>query len=171
MRHLLTCLCLVACTACGQNQNPPVQPGRSATPDIPLAAQIEAVRTGGAIEIRVSTKFTRQDLVPILALKNLVRLNLSETDLTDDDVEQIAALPKLETLRIDSLQMTDTSMAHLARSKTLRHLILLDVPITDAGLLHLADCESLESLYLINTRVTEDGYSALMRQRPTLHVH
>lgn len=160
---LLLLASLLACDAKPAPQAPAAEPS--------LIVQIEKVRTGQSTEIRLSPRFSRTNLPAIVALPELVRLNLNETDLTDEDVKQLASMPKLETLRFSSPSVTDASLAHLATSKTLRHLLLFDTPITDLGLAHLASLDSLESLYLTNTRVTDAGLSALLQRRPTLHVH
>lgn len=165
LRPLFT-LCILLIAGCGHESTKPVE-----SAELPLDVQIQNVEQEVAAEIRVTKPFARSQLPRIVALSNLVRLNLSETDLTDEDAKQIAALPMLETLRFSSPTITDQTLLYLATSPTLRHLILSDSPITDAGLAHLAELKTLESLYLTNTRVTDAGLSALLQRRPTLHVH
>ena len=138
-----------------------------------IAEQAEIVRSGLSSQIRIDRGLVRdEDLKVLEGLEsNLLRVNLSRTEITDAGLALLCRLKNLEQLRLSSPHVTDFGMANLKKLEKLRFLHLLDAPITDAGLDQLHGLTSLESVYLDRTQVTDDGIARLLEALPRIHLH
>jgi len=81
--------------------------------------------------------FGKNAIQPLSQLTNIMRLNLSNTNITDDEVSLLQSL--------DSLH----------------YLNLVGTKISAAGILHLQKLRSLHLLFLYQTRVTSEDYKKL----------
>lgn len=168
MRRSLILLLVPFIAACDR------EPVASPPPDNPpLVEQIESVRAGRSVRIRLTNAtFTDDDAAEVASLEPLQQLLLDDTRLTDEGLRRLAALPNLATFRFGSDHVTDAGFAHLAAMPALRHLIITRAPVTDGALQHLRGMEKLESLYLADTpRITEGGLAELRSALPQLHIH
>jgi uncharacterized membrane protein/mono/diheme cytochrome c family protein len=97
-------------------------------------------------------------------------LDLSNAQLP---AEAWAALPALKNLTRLHLQQSNVTDAQLIGLKGLAHLEYLNLygtAVTDAGLVHLEGIKSLKSLYLWQTKVTPAGVRQLQQKLPELRV-
>ena len=106
---------------------------------LPVAEQITWLKLGG-------TKITDGGLKDIAKLKNLTKLHLEHTGLTDQGIAQIKALPHLEYLNI------------------------IDTKIGDAGLKNIATLKGLRSIYVWQSAVTDSAVAQTARQTPGLQI-
>ena len=97
----------------------------------------------------------------IARLKNLKTLRLRSTYITDDGLGALAGIPELVELDLADTGLSDTGLAGIATLKHLRVLNLRGAQVSDAGLAHLALMENLVDLNLYRTRVTNAGIPRL----------
>jgi hypothetical protein len=91
-------------------------------------------------------------------MKNLEKLQLYGTDLSDAGAQHLANLTKLLELRISGI--TDEDFKYVGRLPKLKTLTIFKTA-TDAGLKHLAGLEQLETLFLWTTAVKGPGLKDL----------
>jgi hypothetical protein len=136
-----------------------------------------ALRDLARLEVLVlgAAPISDDGLAAVRGMRELKRLNVTDTRITDDGLAILAELPKLESLRIGGALITDQGMAHLKKLKQLKALILHDCPLTDGSLSYLREMRHLESLYLFGTSISDQGLSGLeeaLRAGPwPVHVH
>jgi hypothetical protein len=142
-------------------------------PEASLTEQAQAVREGKSDTIRLDqTPTSDADLEPLDGLEDrLVRINLSDTSLTDAGLARLCRFERLEQLRVMSPDVTDAGLAHLKDLPHLRHLHLIGAPVSDAGLEHLHALSGLESLYLDGIRASDAAIARLIEALPKVHVH
>lgn len=138
-----------------------------------LAEQAKAVRAGRADEVRLErTQVTDADLVALDGLEDkLVRLNLSQSSISDEGLEQLAHFHRLTQLRLASDRITNEGLSHLQNLTQLRHLHLIGAPITDVGLAKLQSISTLDSLYIDGAELTDTGVSQFIKASPQVHFH
>jgi len=105
----------------------------------PLAEQIAWLKLGG-------TKITDASLKTIAKLKNLNKLHLEHTGITDAGITNVKSLPYLE------------------------YINLVDTKITDKGLKDVAVVKGLKSVYVWKSAVTDSGVSQIRKQHPGLMI-
>lgn len=105
----------------------------------PLSEQIVWVKLSG-------TKITNQAAATLAKLKNLQKLHLENTAISDATIKKIKDLPLLT------------------------YLNLVNTQVSDAGIKELSSAKKLSSLHLWKTKVTEAGMAALKQAHPTLDV-
>lgn len=94
-------------------------------------------------------QLTRQIVKPLVALKNLMRLELDQIPLKADDVAELARLPKLETLGLSNTTIDDEGAMHLSQMPSLKSLVIQGCAISEAGVERL--CERNPSLTVFPT--------------------
>ncbi|MBX3447907.1 MAG: serine/threonine protein kinase [Planctomycetaceae bacterium] len=80
------------------------------------------------------TKCTDNAAATIAGWKNLKRLRLAWTDVTDRCLKDLKLLPDLELLLIYHTNLTDAGLADLAQCRNLRHVSVTETKVTDAGI-------------------------------------
>ncbi|MCZ6651739.1 MAG: hypothetical protein O7D91_01750 [Planctomycetota bacterium] len=96
--------------------------------------------------------------------KDILRLDLVSTKITDAGLEHIAALTALQSLILDNCaQITDAGLEHIAALTRLQSLSLDHcTQITDAGLRQVANLTGLQYLSLIRCKqITKSGWQYL----------
>ncbi len=93
------------------------------------------------------------------SLKQLKRLTLSDTAITDNGLKALASLTKLEALLLPS-GITDRGIAALISLVSLKELDLTRTLVSDRGLETLRSLKNLKILYL-NNRITDQGIATL----------
>jgi serine/threonine protein kinase len=98
-------------------------------------------------------------LAPLRHLKNLRRLDLSESEdhaITDEGLEHIKGLTNLESLDLERAVITDVGVKKLAGMTKLRQLWLFGA-FTDTGMETLAHFPDLEELLIFSNGITDAG--------------
>ncbi len=164
------CLTIFA-LGCTWESNPNAAPPSSH--EASLSEQAQAVREGHSDTIRLDhTTVGDDDLRQLDGLEDkLLRINLSQTSLTDAGLARLCRFERLEQLRVMSPEVTDAGLAPLQDLPHLRHLHLIGAPLGDAGLEHLHALSDLESLYLDGIRASDAAIARLIEALPKVHVH
>ena len=94
--------------------------------------------------------------------KDLKRLDLSFTYITDRGIEKLQQLQQLEELNLHTAEfITDAAMSYLRANKRLRKLVLRGTDITDVSLPYIAELTNLRSLDLSQTMLGDGGLESL----------
>ena len=104
-------------------------------------------------------------LAPLAKMKNLRRLNLLGTLVTDEGLKHLSGLTELEDLDLYGVKVTDSGIEHLSKLKKLRRLNLLGAQISDASAGILSGLKELRELNLYRSRITNAGLAKLHRLR------
>lgn len=104
----------------------------------------------------VRAKVTDADLVHLVPLTDLQRLNIQHMQITNDGLVYLQGLTNLRYLVLNE-EITDAGLVHLANLKRLEWLCLAQTKLTGDGLKHLQGLRSLKDLNLINTPLTDSG--------------
>jgi Leucine-rich repeat (LRR) protein len=108
--------------------------------------------------------------------EDLVKLDLSETAVTDEGLKELLPLKKLNTLYLPGGQyhstVTDKGLAVLAKLTNLTTLSLAGTQVTDAGLKELAKLTNLTTLILpaSQEKVTSAGEAELQKMLPNCKI-
>jgi hypothetical protein len=111
--------------------------------------------------------------------KPVIKVLLSDTQITDAGLEHLKGLTSLKRLDLYSTQITDAGLEHLKGLTGLQSLDLRSTQITDAGLEHLKGLTSLKRnavqdvgawLDLSSTRVTDTGIKKLQEALPNCRI-
>lgn len=89
--------------------------------------------------------------------KNLVLLNIGNTQVTDDGLGYFKDCPKLRVLGLDCTQTGDRGLANFKDCKGLESLWLNNTLLTDVGLSNFKGCSNVVNLSLHSTKVTDAG--------------
>lgn len=164
------CLAMSTVGCIGESNPDAAPPG---PPEASLSDQAQAVRDGRADTIRLDHTTVRDnDLEQLDGLEDkLLRVNLSQTSLTDTGLAHLCRFKQLEQLRLMSPDLTDAGLACLKDLEHLRFLHLMGAPLGDAGLEHLQVLSGLESLYLDGIRASDAAITRLIEALPKVHVH
>ena len=87
-----------------------------------------------------------QDLKPLSSARNLRRLELIHTSITDAGMGYLGGLAALEQLTISNADITDGGLRSISCLRELRILSLRGNKITDAGIVHLENLAKLREL-------------------------
>ena len=98
--------------------------------------------------------------------RNLERLFLRRTQVTDQGLRELSSLTNLRYLSLAKTKITDEGLVYLKRLTKLTMLELSDTDISDEGLKHLQGLNSLQYLYLDGTKVTKKGVKELQAALP-----
>lgn len=145
-------------------------------------AVAEIKKCGGKVDLDADKSVVRVDysqsiitddgLAVLKALPTLRVLQLNGTQISDRGLEQIKVLTALEVLDLNSTGVTDKGLAHLKGLKQLRTLELGDCgEVTNDGVAHLKELAGLEKLFLSGTQINDSGLVHLrgLTKLQTLH--
>jgi len=104
-----------------------------------------------------NTKITDKSMPAIGSLAELETIYLNGTGITDEGLKSLANLKKLRTLWLDRTAITDAGMAHLTGLPALTWIRFEETKVTDAGLLKLAEIKTLTSVGVRKSAITDDG--------------
>ena len=96
-------------------------------------------------------------MVTLERLKNLRRLYLRNTPITDEGLKHLSGLTALEELDLYGTSLTDRGIAFLRNLTAIRKLNLLGAEVTDAGAEMLARLSHLRELNLYRSHVSNAG--------------
>jgi hypothetical protein len=108
-------------------------------------------------------------LVPIA--KNIHKLDLSRTKITDADLANVQGMGHLASLVLSMTDITDAGLSHLKNLGELEFINLYQTKVTDAGLKNLEAMQKLKKLYAWQSMVTEAGATTLKGKIPGLAVN
>jgi hypothetical protein len=111
------------------------------------------------------------DLVPVGTLRELERLDLNRSPVTDSGLIHLRGLTRLRRLVLVGPKVSDAGLDHLAGLTGLESLILTDAPITDTGLVRLKELIKLKEVSLAGTAVTDAGVRELQQALPLLRAN
>ncbi len=98
--------------------------------------------------------------------KNIVQLNLSNSNVDDNMLAAVKDMPHLNRLYLEQTAITDKGLANLDGLQYLEYLNLYQTKVTDAGLPILQKLPKLRSLFLWQSGVTPDGVAKFASQKP-----
>ena len=93
----------------------------------------------------------------VATLKNLERLNVTLTPLTDAFLKPLGVLTKLRVVSFASAKCTGEGFAHLGAWQAVENLNFHYTPVNDAGLKEIARLKNLERLEIVHTHFTDAG--------------
>ncbi|HEY6978656.1 MAG TPA: c-type cytochrome domain-containing protein [Chitinophagaceae bacterium] len=93
--------------------------------------------------------------------KQLVWLNLANTNIDDASLSTIAQLTNLVRLHLENTRVTDKGLQRLQSLSNLRYLNLVGTKITAEGVMQLKGLKKLQSLYLYQTNIDKKYFAAL----------
>lgn len=135
---------------------------------------VQKDKTGAIVDVDLtSTWVTDADLSRIAALKQLRKLNLSYTKISDLGLEHLRDLENVTYLNCYYCEfISDGGIAYLKRWTNLEHLNLRGTEVTSRVFEHIANMKKLKTLDVGFSRVNDDGFDALasLEKLEELHI-
>ncbi|REA60439.1 ribonuclease inhibitor [Dyadobacter luteus] len=100
----------------------------------------------------------------------IVWLKLGKTKVTDAGMEQISTLKNLNRLHIEYTAVSDEGLKMLKGLPYLEYLNLIGAKVTDKGLNDIAAMKSLRSLYVWKTEASDSGIIGVRKANPGLTI-
>jgi hypothetical protein len=113
------------------------------------------------LNLRFAEYVTDEGLAAIRGWKQLKRLNVHGTKISDTSLEHISGITTLESLNIGSAMITDVGLERLASLPKLRELTMGGNELGDAGLQALRQMPGLAYLDLIGRQGTDSNVWAI----------
>tara|TARA_B100001093_G_scaffold22385_3_gene19936 strand:- start:365 stop:2413 length:2049 start_codon:yes stop_codon:yes gene_type:complete len=105
-------------------------------------------------------KIENKHISALLKIKNqLVKLDLSNTDLKDNQLSKLNSLKNLKYLKLNNTNTTDKGLKNI--NKNLESLNLNDTDISYSGFLSFLEDSRLKNAYLWNTKITSSQQKML----------
>jgi hypothetical protein len=114
----------------------------------------------------IGEDITDAEVDHLTGLRNIRKLWLYKTAVTDAGLARLRAFGKLEYLSLRGTKVTDAALADLSVLPSLRKLHLAETAVTDASLPHLSSMRNLEYLGLDHTAITDKGIEELKTASP-----
>jgi hypothetical protein len=115
-------------------------------------------------------ELTDDGLALVAALKNVVALNLKNTQITSAGLVHLKGLTKLRRLHLEKTAVDDDGLVHLAGLTNLEYLNLYGTKISNKSLSQITSLKKLRRLYVWQTDVTDEGVAQLAKALPELKV-
>lgn len=100
----------------------------------------------------------------------LIWIDASKLELPDSFYHQLSHFKNLERLHLDGSNVSDANLASIAQLPKLSYLNLYNSQVSDAGLKHLQDKANLERIFLTNTQTSKAGIEALQSAQSDLEI-
>ena len=97
-------------------------------------------------------------------------LKLGGTKISDQSLKEIARFKNLNKLHLEHTAVTDAGIADLKSLSYLQYVNLFDTKISDSGLKNIARMKSLRSVYVWQSGVTDSVVSQVGKQYPGLSI-
>lgn len=102
--------------------------------------------------------------------EQIVWLKLGGTKITDAAAAEIGQLKNLNKLHLEYTSLSDVGLSQLKNLPYLEYLNLIGTKVSDAGLQSLVGIKSLKNVYVWKSAVTKEGIAKLKKARPDLVV-
>ena len=102
--------------------------------------------------------------------EQIIWLKLGGTKVTDASTKEIVKLKNLNKLHLEYTAVTDAGLTELKDLQYLEYINLVGTKVTDAGLKNLASSKSLKNIYIWKSAVTENGVAEVQKLHPDLHI-
>jgi len=96
--------------------------------------------------------------------KQIVELDLSNSNVTDNVLSDIKKLENLKKIRLDNTPITDNALKHLTALKKLKLLNIHNTTVTNSGLEELLNSVKPKNIYTWNTKV-EDAFAKTLEKK------
>lgn len=107
-------------------------------------------------------------LAPIA--QQIAWLKLGDTKITDAALKEITKFKNLNKLHLEHTTVTDAGISNLKNLPLLEYINLVDTKVGDAGLKEAATFKGLRSVYVWQSAVTDSAVSEVIRKYPGLMV-
>ncbi len=97
------------------------------------------------------------------SLKNIITLNLSESNTNDNNISNITILNTLQILNLNKTKITNKALKYISQLNKLKYINFSNCNISDQGIKQLSKLKGLEILILQKTQITNKGLSYLKR--------
>jgi imidazolonepropionase-like amidohydrolase len=97
------------------------------------------------------------------AYREVVKVDLNNTKITDADLKHLEKFTELEWLDLRITPVTDEGVAHLTGLRKLKFLNLFRTNLSDKGLASLRGMSDLETLLIGGTKITDAGLANVER--------
>jgi hypothetical protein len=116
-------------------------------------------------------KFSDKDIALLLPVAEQVTwLKLGGTQITDGGLKDLAKLKNLTKLHLEHTGVTDQGIAQIKSLPHLEYLNVIDTKIGDAGLKDIASIKGLRSIYVWQSAVTDSAVAQTARKTPGLQI-
>jgi uncharacterized membrane protein len=116
-------------------------------------------------------QFGDKEIALLLPLSQQITwLKLGNTKISDNALKDIAKLKNLTKLHLEHTTVTDKGIAELKSLPHLEYLNMMDTKVGDTGLKTIAGIKGLRSVYIWQSAVTDSGISQTSKQYPALMV-
>ena len=117
-----------------------------------------------------SSAITDSGLKEFAAFKNVIELDLRQTEIADQGLDHLNLLTNLSYLYLDDTAITNQGIKKLSPFKNLKSLSLKNLPINDAAIDTLTSLNNLKYINLTGTKVTTAGISKLKQALPETRI-
>lgn len=116
-------------------------------------------------------QFSDKDIALLLPVAEQVTwLKLGGTQITDGGLKEIAKLKNLTKLHLEHSGVTDQGIAQIKSLPHLEYLNVIDTKMGDAGLKNIASMKGLRSIYVWQSGVTDSAVAQAAKQSPGLQI-
>ncbi len=110
----------------------------------------------------IDSSVSNEELQLLLQLKKqLIWLNLANTNINDASLSIIAQLNNLTRLHLENTLITDKGMQQLRSLSNLQYLNIVGTKVSSQGLVQLKGLKKLQLLFLYQTNINAKEYAAL----------
>lgn len=102
--------------------------------------------------------------------EQIVWLKLGGTQITDASLKEIAKLKNLNKIHLDHTAVTDVGLSQLKNLPYLEYINLVNTQVSDSGLKDIAAMKGLKSVYVWQSAVTDDAVSQVSKQYPNVRI-
>lgn len=115
--------------------------------------------------------FGDQEMALLLPVAEQVTwLKLGSTQVTDAALKEVAKLKNLTKLHLEHTAITDQGLAQIKGLPHLEYLNIIDTKVGDAGLKNIAAMQGLRSIYVWQSAVTDSAVAQTARQHAGLQI-
>lgn len=100
--------------------------------------------------------------------KNIIWLNLANSNFTNESLRPLSEFVNLEKLRLEKNPIGNESLKHLSTLNYLNALNLYKTNVDATGLIQLKELDSLKSVYLWQTQVDQATLQKEFEDRPQI---